>query len=126
MGVDWFKKQLKAKYFTRQIENLKLEGDSILEDYLGWHQQSEKLWFVGLPLLSGRLTGRVKKELRNIVEKFALDVRLTPNQDLLLCNIGNYQKASVKNALNNIGFSDPGSPDPIARHAMACPALPLC
>ena len=55
-----------------------------------------------------------------------MDVRLTPNQDLLLCNIGNYQKASVKNALINIGFSDPGSPDPIARHAMACPALPLC
>ena len=126
MGVDWFKKQLTTKYFTRQIENLKHEGDTILEDYLGWHQQSEKLWFVGLPLLSGRLTGRVKKELRNIVEKFALDVRLTPNQDLLLCNIGNYQKASVKRALINIGFINPGAPDPLARHAMACPALPLC
>jgi len=126
MGVDWFKKQLTTKYFTRQIENLKHEGDTILEDYLGWHQQSEKLWFVGLPLLSGRLTGRVKKELRNIVEKFALDVRLTPNQDLLLCNIGNYQKASVKRALINIGFINPGAPDPLARNAMACPALPLC
>ena len=43
-----------------------------------------------------------------------------------MCNIGNYQKASVKNALINIGFSDPGRPNPIARHAMACPALPLC
>ena len=77
-------------------------------------------------MLSGRLTGRVKKELRNIVEKYALDVRLTPNQDLLLCNIGNYQKASVKKALMNIGFINPGTPDPLARHAMACPALPLC
>ena len=126
MGVDWFKKQLTTKYFTKRIDTLKHEGDTILEDYLGWHQQSEKLWFVGLPLLSGRLTGRVKKELRNIVEKFALDVRLTPNQDLLLCNIGNYQKASVKRALINIGFINPGSPDPLARNAMACPALPLC
>ena len=126
MGVDWFKKQLTTKYFTGQIENLKYEGDTILEDYLGWHQQSEKLWFVGLPLLSGRLTGKVKKELRNIVQKYALDVRLTPNQDLLLCNIGNYQKASVKKALINIGFINPGTPDPLARHAMACPALPLC
>ncbi len=126
MGVDWFKKQLTTKYFTRQIENLKHEGDTILQDYLGWHQQSEKLWFVGLPLLSGRLTGRVKKELRNIVEKYALDVRLTPNQDLLLCNIGNYQKASVKKALTKIGFINPGTPEPLVRHAMACPALPLC
>ncbi len=126
MGVDWFKKQLTTKYFTKQIGNLRNEGDTILEDYLGWHQQSEKLWFVGLPLLSGRLTGKVKKGLRNIVEKFALDIRLTPNQDLLLCNIGNYQKSSVNNALIDIGFNNPESPEPIARHAMACPALPLC
>ena len=126
MGVEWFKKQLTTKYFTKQIGNLRKEGDTILEDYLGWHKQSEKLWFVGLPLLSGRLSGEIKKELRNIVEKYALDVRLTPNQDLLLCNIGNYQKASINNALINIGFKNPESPDPIARHAMACPALPLC
>ena len=126
MGVDWFKQQLTKKYFTKRIGTLRDEGDTILEDYLGWHKQSEKLWFVGLPLLSGRLAGETKKELRNIVEKYGLDVRLTPNQDLLLCNIGNYQKVSVKNALINIGFKNPGSPNPIARHAMACPALPLC
>ncbi len=126
MGVDWFKKQLTTIYFKKNIYTLRNEGDTVLEDYLGWHQQSEKLSFVGLPLLSGRLAGKVKKELRNIVEKYALDVRLTPNQDLLLCNIGNYQKASVKRALKTIGFTDPGSPKPLARHAMACPALPLC
>jgi len=126
MGVDWFKKQLTTKYFTKKISNLKREGETILEDYLGWHKQSEKLWFIGLPLLSGRLTGKIKKGLRNIVEKYALDVRLTPNQDLLLCNIGHYQKSSIKNALTILGFSDPDSPDPLARHAMACPALPLC
>ncbi|WP_413679142.1 NADPH-dependent assimilatory sulfite reductase hemoprotein subunit [Prochlorococcus sp. MIT 0916] len=126
MGIDWFKKQLTTKYFSKKIDILRHEGNTILEDYLGWHKQSEKLWFVGLPLLSGRLTGEIKKELRNIVEKYALDVRLTPNQDLLLCNIGNYQKGSVKNALINIGFNNPENPDPIVRHAMACPALPLC
>ena len=126
MGIDWFKKQLLSKYFTKNIANLRYEGKTKLEDYLGWHQQSEKLCFVGLPLLSGRLSGKTKKELRKLIEKYALDVRLTPNQDLLLCNIGNYQKASVHNALVNIGFSDPGRPKPLARHAMACPALPLC
>ena len=126
MGVDWFKKQLTSTYFTKKIYKLKNEGDTIIKDYLGWHKQSKNLWFVGLPLLSGRLIGNAKKELRNIVEKYALDVRLTPNQDILLCNIGTYQKASIKNALNKIGFSNPGSPEPLARHAMACPALPLC
>ena len=126
MGVDWFKKQLTTKYFTKKIQKLRFEGKAKLEDYLGWHRQSKGLWFVGLPLLSGRLQGKVKKELRNIVERYALDVRLTPNQDLLLCNIGNYQRVSVNNDLINIGFTDPQNPEPLARHAMACPALPLC
>ena len=45
---------------------------------------------------------------------------------MLLCNIGNYQKSSVNKDLINIGFIDAGNPDPLARHAMACPALPLC
>ena len=126
MGVEWFKKQLTTKYFTKTIHTLKDEGKTKLEDYLGWHRQSEKMWFVGLPLLSGRLKGRIKKELRKIVEKYALDVRLTPNQDLLLCNIGNYQRKSVNKNLVDIGFTDPGNPESLARHALACPALPLC
>lgn len=126
MGVNWFKKQLTTNYFTKKIYKLKHEGKTKLEDYLGWHKQSKSLWFVGLPLLSGRIKGKVKKELRNIVEKYALDVRLTPNQDLLLCNIGSYQKNSVHNDLTKIGFIYPGNPDPLARHAIACPALPLC
>ena len=126
MGVDWFKKELTTKYFTKTIKKLRYEGKTKLEDYLGWKRQSKGLWFVGLPLLSGRLKGGVKKGLRNIVEKYALDVRLTPNQDLLLCNIGNYQKSSITKDLINIGFTDPANPDPLVRHAMACPALPLC
>ena len=126
MGIDWFKKQLTTKYFTKNIQKLRYEGKSKFEDYLGWNKQSKGLWFVGLPLLSGRLQGTIKKELRKIVEKYALDVRLTPNQDLLLCNIGNYQKNSINNDLKKIGFTHPGDPKPLTRHAMACPALPLC
>ena len=126
MGIKWFKQQLIDKYFKKKIYKLKNEGSTKIQDYLGWHKQSEKMYFVGLPLLSGRLKGKIKKDLRKIVEKYALDVRLTPNQDLLLCNIGNYQKSSVNQDLINIGFIEPGNPEPLARHAIACPALPLC
>ena len=126
MGILWFKKELKKKYFKKDIQPLLPEPIAKLEDYLGWNKQSKSLWFVGIPLLSGRLSGEIKTGLREIVEKYQLEIRLTPNQDLLLCNIGNYQKVSVKNALIKIGFSNPESPNPIARHAMACPALPLC
>ena len=126
MGIKWFRRELTSKYFLKTLTNIKPEPKYKLQDYLGWHKQSKRLWFVGIPLLSGRISGEVKKGIRKIVEIYKLEVRLTPNQDLLLCNIGSLQKKSVQNALKDLGFKDPKNPQRLERHALACPALPLC
>ncbi len=126
MGIEWFTKELTTKYFFKSIHSLKPEIKMKLEDYLGWKRQSKGLWFVGIPLLSGRLSGQTKTGLKKIVQKFQLEIRLTPNQDILLCNIGDYQKSSVSDALHEIGIDNPGKTKPLAKHALACPALPLC
>jgi sulfite reductase (ferredoxin) len=60
------------------------------------------------------------------VDTYKLEVRITPNQDLLLCNIGTGQRTTLVNALAAIGFEAPEAPPLLARHAIACPALPLC
>ena len=125
-GIEWFTSKLTNKYFTHEIQPQREEAITKLIDYLGWHKQSEKLYFVGIPLLSGRLHGNTKKVLCQIVEKYQLNVRLTPNQDILLCNIGHYQKSSINEELKEIGITKPDSPDLLERHALACPALPLC
>ncbi len=125
-GIEWFKHKLKDYYFPYPIKELKAEGISTLMDYLGWHRQSKKKWFVGIPLMSGRLKGELKSGLRNIVDTYKLEIRLTPNQDILLCNIGSYQKITIKNALDALGIDTKNDPSPIAKHAIACPALPLC
>ncbi len=125
-GIQWFKKTLTSKYFKNKIEEPYPEPPAKLKDYLGWNKQSKGLWFVGIPLMSGRLSGVTKEKIRYLVEKFQLEIRLTPNQDLLLCNIGNYQRSSIKKELMEIGIEAPPSDISIARHAIACPALPLC
>ncbi len=125
-GVDWFRQELQAQYFAHPIKGMRHEPTAKLEDYLGWHRQSRGLWFVGLPVLSGRLSGTLKSGLRRIIDTYKLEVRLTPNQDLLLCNIGTAQRSSVRDELAAIGFASPNNPAPLARHALACPALPLC
>ncbi len=126
MGINWFKKELKSNYFTETIHQLRAEPEAKLEDYLGWHRQDKGLWFVGIPLLSGRLSGQMKAGLRDLVNTYQLEIRLTPNQDILLCNIGDYQKSSVKNKLKKYGYVNPEKTRPIEKHALACPALPLC
>jgi sulfite reductase (ferredoxin) len=125
-GIAWFKQELKAKYFPHPIKGLRLEPKTKLEDYLGWHRQSAGKWFVGIPVLCGRLQGELKQGLRQLVSTYQLEIRLTPNQDLLLCNIGTAQRGSVREALAALGLETPEAPPLLARHAIACPALPLC
>jgi sulfite reductase (ferredoxin) len=124
-GVAWFRQELE-RYFPHPIRTLRAEPPQRLADYLGWHRQSPGRWFVGLPLLCGRLEGSTKRGLRQLVETYQLEVRLTPNQDLLLCNIGTAQRSGLRQALAELGFEAPEAPSLLARHAIACPALPTC
>ena len=125
-GIKWFKKILLDKYFKKEIKPLRKEPKNKLIDYLGWHKQNQDYYFVGLPLLSGRLYGEKKSLIREIVKKYNLDLRLTPNQDILLCNISNKDKLDIKKALSKIGYENLNKINEIQRHALACPALPLC
>ena len=124
-GVAWFRQELE-RYFPHPIKGLRQEPKARLLDYLGWNRQGDGLWFVGLPLSCGRLEGDTKVGLRQLVATYQLDVRLTPNQDLLLCNIGSNQRQGIRAALEQLGFEAPEAPAPLARHAIACPALPTC
>ncbi len=125
-GIKWFKKILLDKYFRKEIKPLRKEPENKLIDYLGWHKQNEDYFFVGLPLLSGRLSGKKKSLIRDLVKENDLNLRLTPNQDILLCNIHNKNKSKIKKALKKIGYENLNDINEIQRHALACPALPLC
>ena len=124
-GISWFKQEL-SRYLANPLKPLRAEPKTKLLDYLGWHRQSPGLWFVGLPLMCGRLEGTLKAGLRRLVQTYQLEIRLTPNQDLLLCNIGTAQRSTIRQELEALGFETPGEPDALARHALACPALPTC
>ena len=125
-GIKWFKKILVEKYFQKRIKPLRKEPENKLIDYLGWQRQDNNFWFVGLPLLSGRLQGEKKSTLRALVEKYNLNLRITPNQDVLITDIPNKEKQKIQNLLDKIGYSRLDDINEIQRHALACPALPLC
>ena len=125
-GINWFKNILIDKYFKKEIKPIRKEPKNQLIDYLGWQEQNKNFLFVGLPLLSGRLEGHKKVIIRKLVERFDLDLRLTPNQDILLCNVPKGSKTEINNLLSEIGYGDLDNINEIERHALACPALPLC
>lgn len=46
----------------------------------------------------------MKKTLREVIEKYNLDVRLTPNQNIVLCNIRSAWKRPITTALAQGGL----------------------
>src|SRR5207244_141865 len=61
------------------------------ETHLGWHPQGDGRWYYGLSVENGRVkdegTLRLRTGLRALVERFEPSVRLTPLQDILLCDL---------------------------------------
>lgn len=66
--------------------------------------QGDGGWFCGLHVDNGRIGGNMKKTLREIIEKYNLNVRITPNQNLILCDIRNAWKRPITKALVQGGF----------------------
>jgi len=128
-GVDWFRIEVE------QRAGITLEPARPFEftkqgDLLGWHQQSNGNYFLGLFVENGRIHDvngyRLKTALRRVIERFQPEVRLTASQNLLLVNIPASQKSGIEQLLSEHGVSanNPFSRTRLA--SMACPALPTC
>ncbi len=129
-GAAKFKAELEARVGSELAPPKQLEWHRAT-DYLGWHRQAEDRWFVGVRVISGRIRDlddlrRVRTGLRTVVEKFRLEVRLTPQQNLYLAGIEERDKAEIVQLLSNHGITEPEALPPVLRYAIACPALPTC
>lgn len=60
--------------------------------------------FCGLHVDSGRVKGEMKKTLRELFEKYNLNARITPNQNIILCDIRRSWKRPITTALAQSGL----------------------
>ncbi|XP_051141653.1 sulfite reductase 1 [ferredoxin], chloroplastic-like [Andrographis paniculata] len=124
-GIEKFKAVVE-QYYGKKFEPCKDLPDWEFKSYLGWHEQGDGGLFCGIHVDSGRIKGTMKKTLREIIEKYNLNVRITPNQNIILCDIQQAWKDPINSALAQGGFLNPEDVDPLNITAMACPAFPLC
>ena len=86
--------------------------------------------FVGVSIENGRVLDReglqLKSALKEIVQRFHLPMRVTPNQSVILYDIKPEHKDEIQAILTRSGIQKETDIDPLVRYAMACPALPLC
>ncbi len=102
-----------------------------VEDHLGWHSEADgNHWYVGLWIPSGRIQDNgslpMKSGLREIINEFRPQIRMTPQQNIVLAHIPAEKKDAVAESLEKLGMDSLMSPRNLHRQAMACPALPTC
>jgi sulfite reductase (NADPH) hemoprotein beta-component len=128
-GVEWFRNELEQRIGFKFEAPRHFEFTS-QNDMLGWHQQADGRWFLGLFVLTGRIKDdgnyQLKSGLRAVVEKFRPEVRLTPSQNIILCNLNAADKDAVTALLAEHGVPVENQASILRRASMACPALPTC
>lgn len=129
-GVEKFREVFFRDYLKTPGRPLKEVPITNLDLHLGWHPQGDGKWFLGISVENGRVKDegqlRLRSGLRKIVETFQCPVRVTPQQDVLLCNIDPARKGEVDSLLNEYGIPRPENLSMVQKWSMACPATPTC
>jgi sulfite reductase (ferredoxin) len=128
-GVEWTRKTLES-YFGEKMADPKPMGDFIVPDHMGWHAQGDGKYFLGVPVSSGRIEDRddtkMRSGLREVIQKFGMNVTLSADQNVILCDIEESQKAEIEAILRKHSIELREDITNIDRYAIACVALPTC
>ena len=95
-------------------------------DHLGWHEQGGGLWYLGLPITSGRIKGPVRDAIRSVVERFSTPLIAMPTEDLIFCDIQPADRPEIERIFRAHGVPLAEDHAPVELHAMSCVALPTC
>ena len=129
-GLDWTRSEIEQraglKFSPARPYQFLTTGD-----LYGWHRQVDGRWFLGLFVATGRVKDvegyRMKTALRRVAEKFGdVEFRLSANQNVILANVAEADKASLTALLAEHGVRVENQASVMHAAALACPALPTC
>ncbi|MGI4748075.1 MAG: NADPH-dependent assimilatory sulfite reductase hemoprotein subunit [Janthinobacterium lividum] len=128
-GLAWVKQTLDG-YYGDDLEGPRPMPKLHIPELLGWHDQGDGKWWLGVPVSSGRIqdtaTVTLRTALRLVVERFGVDPIMTAQQDILLSNIQPGDRAAIDSLLAEHGVVPATALSTFSRFALACPALPTC
>ncbi len=123
IGTDATKQQLRERFEIDLRDEPAVEIPP-LDLHLGWHAQRGGGGYYGISVDSGRIQPKLREALREAVETLSLSVVLTPQQDVVLCDVPD--EAKLLEILDRHDVARPDAVSAVRRGAMACPAKPTC
>ncbi len=128
-GVAWFREQVERE-LGYALGPWRALPPWEYRDYLGWHEQGDGQWFLGLSVANGRIKDteewRLKSALHQILSTWGFDLRLTPHQNILIIGIDPEHRTAIDTILRDHGVLPVEKITPAERYSMACPAMPTC
>ncbi|MEM9703000.1 MAG: NADPH-dependent assimilatory sulfite reductase hemoprotein subunit, partial [Planctomycetota bacterium] len=139
-GLDWFKERVE-EHLGEKLKPLHESDVEDVNDHLGWRKQGvaedgTTLWSLGLPVPDGRIAdfapddphggGQWKSCLRELLNEYQNDVRITPLVGIVLCGFREDQKKEVSEILRKHKCQPAEELSLTRRNSMACVALPTC
>jgi sulfite reductase (ferredoxin) len=129
-GFEKFRAELQQRLGAPLVEPRPLEWRSG-HDHLGWHDEGDGFFYLGVRVINGRIVDRPGSTLRSALRKLAAggavrEIRLTPQQNVLLTGVATADRAGVERTLREAGIPMAEELPSVLKHSMACPALPTC
>jgi sulfite reductase (ferredoxin) len=128
-GVEKFR-QVLGEYVGGRLQPPRPIEVRGYETHLGWHPQGNGKWYYGISVQNGRVKDegemRLRSGLRALVERYQPGLRITPMQDVLLCDLDASVRGEVERTLAEFGIRRPEQISTVQRYSLACPALPTC
>lgn len=128
-GEAWAKAELE-KYIGREMDAPRAMKKFDVEDHIGWHEQLDGKWFLGVPISSGRIVDRegeaIRTGLRAVILEYGMNIALTADQNIILCDIEEGEKPHIEKMLHDHGIKLGSDITPAYRNTLACVAYPTC
>ena len=128
-GLPWVFETLRT-YFAGTLEPPRPMSRLHIPEILGWHSQGDGLWWLGVPVPSGRIqdagTVTLRTALRELAERYGMDMVMTAQQDVLLSDIRPQDRDAIDAVLAAHNVVPATALSTFSRFALACPALPTC
>jgi sulfite reductase (NADPH) hemoprotein beta-component len=129
MGVDGFREELEKRTGFK-LEPEKPYTFTSRTDRYGWEQSKNGLWHYTVYIENGRVvdeTTALKTGLLAIAETGKCTFRFTSNQNVIISDIQEADKAAIQQLLETYGIlTHTENATAIRKNAMACVAMPTC
>ncbi|MDQ0430772.1 sulfite reductase (NADPH) hemoprotein beta-component [Planomicrobium stackebrandtii] len=128
LGLDWIRTELNTRLGWEVEQERPFQFDRNGDRY-GWIQSDGK-WHLTLFVENGRVKDfdgyPLMTGLREIAHFHTGEFRLTANQNLIISNVTENNKAKIDALVEQYGLTDGKENSALRQNSMACVALPTC